>query len=169
MENINLGFQELVRLAGKALKEEDCLIGYQNFYYKERFLQYIMFRSLYLSLSPQQYLVEAERECFDINIFKLPNKQNYAALLEITCWRSVIGENEIPKIKGDIIKLKEKDCPGFIIICTVNPKDQTNENIEFLSKGLSLENQPDAKLLDIYEVAAGVEFSKTLIALAPRM
>ena len=82
--------------------------------------------------------MEAERECFDINIFKLPNNQNYAALLEITCWRSVAKEKELSNIKRDINKLKEKGCPGFIIIYTVNHKDQTNGNIEFLSKGLGL-------------------------------
>jgi hypothetical protein len=140
MESINLGLQELVELAGKALKKEDCLIGYQNFYYNERFLQYIIFRSLYLSLTPKQYLGEAERERFDINISKLPNTQNYAALLEIKCWRSVDGESELQKIKGDINKLNQKGCPGFIIICTFNHKDQTNENINFLKERLSLGN-----------------------------
>ena len=67
--------------------------------------------------------------------------------------------------EGIVYKIKGK---GTFLAKTKIPY-KVSKKTQFTTSILQAGLQPDAKLLDIYEVAAGVEFSKTLIALAPRM
>jgi len=140
--NIDQNFLEkMVSKVGRDLEAESKLIKIMKIYYNERFLQYIIFKSLSLLLN-NNYDVCTELEGFDINICKENcSKKNYVALGEIKCWRSADGERELlPNgiIKTDIDKLKNQNCPGFIIILTINPRGQIEENIKYLVEKLHI-------------------------------
>src|SRR5208337_2661625 len=83
----------------------------------ERFFQYIIARHLVVA---KGYLVNLEKQTFDMTLYRESARTSPVALCEIKRWMSEFGEREIPSIVSDLKKLRDsKQSNTFEIVITL--------------------------------------------------
>ena len=137
-ETLSSALGDIVRLGGLALQAEDCaiqaalhhraehggLVRMEN----ERYHQFIIWRAVL----PIWHAVLEREDSTDIII----SKDGVKHYFELKNWRGNTGNDQLPSITRDVLKLQSRD-NGYMLITSVNPVGQTDENLKFLLEKVS--------------------------------
>lgn len=151
--------KKVVECAGQALRAEDDYVtqcakdhGWNDgpmgirANTNERYYQFLIWRALMKS-----FPWRSQTEGLDRNDLVFWDGAQLVARAEIKGWWSTDGKQEIPGIRGDILKLKAYREPGAMLILTQNPKGLTARNLRFLAERLSV--NPDEFVTYTFDTA----------------
>jgi len=170
-------FIKLIEIAGAALEAEDrfflgAVAANQTAYpggkggilriNNERYYQFVVARALASSFP---FAVAVEVNSHDLVLKDPHNDSNWFAVVEMKRWMSPTGNQEIQGIKRDIEKLRSCNAEnGLMLVFSANTKNQTDDNLDWLSKQIidpPIEGQLECKsyrFATIHKSGEEVEF-----------
>lgn len=158
--------QQLIQIAGAALKAEDRLIlsgiaanptaypdcngGILRFD-NERYYQFVIARALITSTF--RLAVTVETKYYDLVLHDSKNAAKHFAAIEMKRWPSENGVSEIKKIKKDMDKLRSCGAEhALMLIFSAQPKNakDSKDHLEWLSEQLGVTAAADCSAGVIY-------------------
>jgi hypothetical protein len=156
-------FKHLIKIACVALEAEDrfllgAMAANQAAYprekrgvlriFNERYYQFVVARSL---ASSYPFAAAVEIESHDLVLHYPGNPSQWFAVVEMKCWRSVKGEQEIRSIQQDINdKLRPAKAEhALMLLFSANPHGQTEQNLGWLAKQLSITSNEDHSVWEV--------------------
>ncbi len=127
---------EVVKLGGLALQAEDCLVraavqhrgkrGGLVWMQNERYHQFLVWRAI---LPVWHTVLERDKSC-DL-IVECEGEKYF---FEMKNWRGNTGNDQIGAMQHDIKRLQARS-NGYLLITSMNPISQTDENFNIFWKG----------------------------------